>query len=193
SHLIDVVEDARSKGIRLASIHPMFGPDTELLSGQNLIICQAGSDEAEDRAFQLFSNTAANIFKIPIEQHDQCMTWVLNLPHLLNIIMVEMLRSSSMPYEMLCALGGTTFNKQMEVTAEVMTENPQLYFHIQSINQHNHELFSALSKTLEHISQYATSGEMNAFCDVMTDGLAYLHHPVDPQPATGTNTPTVDE
>jgi chorismate mutase/prephenate dehydrogenase len=39
----------KSHGCRVTSLHPMFGPDTELLSGRHVIFVEAGSAEARPR------------------------------------------------------------------------------------------------------------------------------------------------
>ena len=142
----------------------MFGPETDLLSGQNLVVCEAGCAEAEKVASDMFTGTAVNIVHIPIEKHDLYMTWVLNLPHLMNLIMGDLLFKSGVPHDMLSSLGGTTFNKQLSVTDEVMSENPDLYFHIQQINKHRDELRSAFIESLDNIHN---SDKKDSFVSIM--------------------------
>ena len=45
SPLIDGLKELRSVGCRVTSLHPMFGPDTRLLSGRHLIFCDAGDSQ----------------------------------------------------------------------------------------------------------------------------------------------------
>ncbi|MCB1845137.1 MAG: prephenate dehydrogenase/arogenate dehydrogenase family protein, partial [Halioglobus sp.] len=44
-------------GVTVASLHPMFGPDTDLLSGKHLIFVDAGSAEATRMAKEMFRST----------------------------------------------------------------------------------------------------------------------------------------
>lgn len=166
SHLLEHVKTGIENGIKIASIHPMFGPKTDLLSGQNLVICEAGCPEAEAVACELFANTAVNLVKVPIEKHDQYMTWVLNLPHLLNLVVGDLLFKSGVSHDMLSKLGGTTFNKQLSVTDEVMSENPDLYFHIQHINKHREELRDAL---IQSINAIHGSENRDSFVSIMNN------------------------
>src|SRR5689334_11825213 len=46
----------KSHGCRVTSVHPMFGPDTELLSGRHVIFVDVGSPEATAAARELFSS-----------------------------------------------------------------------------------------------------------------------------------------
>ncbi len=47
----------RSHGVKVTSVHPMFGPDTELLSGRHVIFVDLGVPEALARARELFAPT----------------------------------------------------------------------------------------------------------------------------------------
>jgi len=51
----------REAGVRVTSVHPMFGPDTELLSGRHVIFIDLGVAEALAEARGLFSSTMADL------------------------------------------------------------------------------------------------------------------------------------
>ena len=53
SPLIDGLKELRSAGCRVTSLHPMYGPDTRLLSGRHLIFCDAGDPQATADALSL--------------------------------------------------------------------------------------------------------------------------------------------
>jgi len=173
SHLVDVVNDGIAGGLQIACIHPMFGPDKDLLVGQNVIICRAGCQAAEQMAISLFSDTAANLAELPLDEHDRYMTWVLNLPHLISLAMGETLRGSGLPFERLTELGGTTFSEQMRVTEEVMSENPELYYNIQHINRHRTELYAALCNSVENIGRLSDTTDATGFIDLMQSWNKY--------------------
>src|SRR5437868_3851473 len=44
----------KSHGVRVTSVHPMFGPDTELLSGRHVVFVDLGHAEALQKARELF-------------------------------------------------------------------------------------------------------------------------------------------
>ena len=60
----DALQDA---GCRVTSIHPMFGPDTELLSGRHVIFIDLGTSEAVDDAQTLFASTMAERVVMSLE------------------------------------------------------------------------------------------------------------------------------
>jgi chorismate mutase / prephenate dehydrogenase len=173
SSIYDLAIDGIAQGVRLASIHPMFGPDKDLLAGQNVIICDAGCPDAEETACKLFSETAANLITLPLREHDRYMTWVLNLPHLINLIMGESLRHSGFSFHQLSAVGGTTFNKQMEVTTEVMAENAKLYHQIQHLNRHRPDLYQTLLASIEKLQAASDAPDSGEFADLMKAWESY--------------------
>ena len=54
----------KSHGCRVASVHPMFGPDTELLSGRHVIFIDLGHDEALAAVKELFTATMVTGLKV---------------------------------------------------------------------------------------------------------------------------------
>ncbi len=118
---------------RVASLHPLWGPDTRVLSGKNVLVLDCGHAAAADEAAALFAGTAARVHRVPLEQHDLFVAYTLGLPHALNLLLGEVLLGSGHSFEELRRLGGPTFLKQSAVAAEVAGENRELYRQIQAL------------------------------------------------------------
>ena len=86
SPILNSIQKANESGLNLVSIHPMFGPSTDFLSGKNIIICDhQKSDKAAEQVSQIFKETSANVLHLPIAEHDKYMSYVLGSSHLLNL------------------------------------------------------------------------------------------------------------
>src|SRR6185437_13486097 len=72
-------------GCRVTSLHPMFGPDTALLSGRHVIFIDLGVAEALREAQELFAPTMAERVVMSLDEHDRLIAYVLGLSHALNI------------------------------------------------------------------------------------------------------------
>ena len=120
-------------GVRVASVHPMFGPDTEMLSGRHVILVDIGVAQANRVARQLFASTMAELVEMSVHDHDRCIAYVLGLSHALNIAFFTALAGSGEPAARLARLSSTTFDRQLEVAEAVSHENPHLYFEIQRL------------------------------------------------------------
>jgi prephenate dehydrogenase len=124
----------KSHGCRVTSLHPMFGPDTELLSGRHVIFVEAGSSEATQAARELFASTMVEQVVMSLDEHDRLIAYVLGLSHALNIAFFTALAESGEAAPRLAKLSSTTFDSQLDVATRVAQESPELYFEIQSLN-----------------------------------------------------------
>jgi chorismate mutase/prephenate dehydrogenase len=164
----------RSHGCRVTSLHPMFGPDTELLSGRHVIFVEIGSPEATQAARELFSSTMAEQAVMSLDDHDRLIAYVLGLSHALNIAFFTALAESGEAAPKLAKLSSTTFDSQLDVASRVAQESPELYFEIQSLNDYGSESLEALSKAVERLRTAVISQDFTAFEALMRRGREYL-------------------
>ncbi len=71
----------KSHGCRVTSVHPMFGPDTDLLSSRHVIFVDLGHAEALERARDLFRPTMVEQVIMSLDEHDRLIAYVLGLSH----------------------------------------------------------------------------------------------------------------
>lgn len=126
-------------GCKVTSLHPMFGPDTELLSGRHLIFVDAGCPRATVEAKELFSETLVAQLDLALDDHDRLVAYVLGLSHALNVTFFDALQRSGTSASQLIKMSSTTFDAQLLVSAAVARDNPNLYFEIQRLNEYGAE------------------------------------------------------
>jgi chorismate mutase / prephenate dehydrogenase len=161
-------------GCRVTSVHPMFGPDTELLSGRHVIFIDLGNEEALAQAQELFAPTMAERVVMDLDEHDRLIAYVLGLSHALNIAFFTALADSGEAAPRLAKLSSTTFDSQLEVASRVAAESPELYFEIQSSNDYGNESLQALQKAVERLLAAVKTKNAQEFTALMTRGRAYL-------------------
>src|SRR5512139_1788923 len=164
----------RAAGGRVTSVHPMFGPDTELLSGRHVIFIDLGVPEATAAARALFEPTMATLVEMDLESHDRLIAYVLGLSHALNIAFFTALAESGEAAPRLATLSSTTFDAQLGVAAKVAAENPDLYFEIQTLNDYGTESLAALLYAVERLRSVVRANDLEGFRSLMTRGKAYL-------------------
>jgi len=174
SPLQDELRRLAAIGVKITSLHPMFGPDTQLLSGRHVLFMDVGAPEATKEARQLFSSTMAQQIEIKLEDHDRMIAYVLGLSHALNISFFTALANSGEILPQLANLSSTTFDAQLEVAAKVAKENPRLYFEIQSLNPHGLAPLKDLLKAVQEISDVVEQRDEEAFVELMERGRSYL-------------------
>ncbi len=174
SPLMDGLRELRSAGCRVTSLHPMFGPNTRLLSGRHLIICDVGDSDATAAAKELFASTMVEQLDMGLEDHDRLIAYVLGLSHALNIAFFTALAESGEAAPKLARLSSTTFDSQLLVSAAVAEDNPYLYFEIQNLNKFGLGPLDALCDAAARIRETVAAGDEEAFVDLMQKGREYL-------------------
>ncbi len=160
-------------GVKATSLHPMFGPDTELLSGRHLIVIDIGNAKASAEAEALFENSMVRRVHLDIESHDRAIAYVLGLSHALNIAFVMALEESGEAAPNLRNLSSTTFENQLKVSDAVVQDNPHLYYEIQRDNDYGTESLTALLLAVEKLRSVVRSGDEAAFIGLMDAGRRY--------------------
>lgn len=161
-------------GARVTSIHPMFGPDTELLSGRHVIFVDCGHSDATQDARELFGSTLAVQVEMDLESHDRLIAFVLGLSHATNIAFFTALVESGEKAPRLAELSSTTFDEQLRVARKVSFESAELYFEIQSLNDYGTESLSALLYAVEQLRSVVRAGDAAGFAALMSRGREYL-------------------
>src|SRR5471032_2550347 len=161
-------------GCRVTSLHPMFGPDTELLSGRHVIFIDLGCAEALQEAQDLFAPTMAERVVMGLDEHDRLIAYVLGLSHALNIAFFTALADSGEAATRLGRLSSTTFDSQLEVASRVAAESPDLYYEIQSLNDYGGESLEALQNAVQRLVATVKSKNATEFTAIMNRGRAYL-------------------
>jgi chorismate mutase/prephenate dehydrogenase len=164
----------RAAGANVTSVHPMFGPDTELLSGRHVIFVDVGVSQATAAARALFEPTMATLVEMDLESHDRLIAYVLGLSHALNIAFFTALADSGEAAPRLATLSSTTFDAQLGVASKVARENPDLYFEIQTLNDYGTESLAGLLYAVERVRSVIRARDRDGFRALMIRGMGYL-------------------
>jgi len=164
----------KSHGCKVTSVHPMFGPDTELLSGRHVLFVDLGHAAALVAARELFAHTMAEQVVMSLDDHDRLIAYVLGLSHALNIAFFTVLAESGEAAPKLARMSSTTFDAQLEVASRVAQDSPELYYEIQSLNDYGAESLEALSQAVERLRTAVLSQDHDTFVALMRRGRDYL-------------------
>jgi chorismate mutase/prephenate dehydrogenase len=164
----------RAAGVRATSIHPMFGPDTDLLTGRHVIFIDLGDAESLRMAQELFASTMAEQAVMSLDEHDRLIAYVLGLSHALNISFFTALANSGENAQRLASLSSTTYDAQIDIATRVSNESPELYFEIQHLNDYGQESLQALRVAVEQLCNSVTGNDAQAFKALMLKGREYL-------------------
>ncbi|HEX9138313.1 MAG TPA: bifunctional chorismate mutase/prephenate dehydrogenase [Steroidobacteraceae bacterium] len=160
-------------GVRVTSVHPMFGPDTALLSGRHVIFIDLKSGDALARARSLFAPTMAELVDMGLDEHDRLIAYVLGLSHAVNIAFFTALAESGEAAPRLVQLSSTTFDAQFDIASDVAEESPELYFEIQRLNDYGAASLDALARAVDTLRTAVAEGDQRRFSALMGRGHEY--------------------
>ncbi len=161
-------------GCKVVSIHPMSGPDIQLMSGKHVIFIDMGNEEAVNQVKQLFQPTMAERIDMKFEDHDRLIAYVLGLSHVVNIAFMTVLSESGEAADLLSQLSSTTFDAQLGIAGNVSSENPNLYYEIQKLNHYSPTTLNALSDAVQRIIQMIHQDNQAAFVNIMSQAKSYM-------------------
>lgn len=173
-HLKPALARAREAELSVTSVHPMFGPGARTLSDQVICVCDCGNNEATQKVEAFFSDTAATLVRLSLDEHDRIVSYVLALSHLTNLVFTKVLMESGKSFDELNRVGSTTFHSQMKTTLTVIQESPDLYYSIQRVNPYSRELCEAFKLSFEAITGWLGDGDREAFVEMMRAGRQWM-------------------
>ncbi len=168
THLGAVIGRLRSAGTRVVSFHPMFGPDVRMLEGRTVVVCTDAPRSDLEIVEGLFADTSARLVEMDPAEHDRRMGLVLGLTHLANLVFARALVHSGVGSPKLAEVAGVTFGRQIATTREVASENPALYYEIQSLNELTPETGRWLRQALDEWMEAVEQPDDDHFSALMT-------------------------
>jgi chorismate mutase/prephenate dehydrogenase len=162
-------------GCKVVSIHPMFGPDIKLLSNKHVIFIDLGDSDSVEKVKDLFHPTMVEQIDMQLEDHDRLIAYILGLSHIINIAFMSVLSESGEAAETLSKLSSTTFDAQLSIGKNVVSENPHLYFEIQKLNNYSKSTLNALGDAVQRIITVVNNNQEQAFVKIMGKAQDYIN------------------
>lgn len=162
--LVEPIRRLQAAGARVASIHPMFGPQAVLLRGADVVVCDTGDEAATGVVEALFAPTTAHLVRLPLEEHDRLMADLLSLAHATAIAFALALPAAEHPVR------STTFQALERLAAAVVRESPDVYYEIQAENPHSAAAVAKLRAALDRLAAVLGEGDRAAFGDLLAEG-----------------------
>lgn len=162
--LIEPIRALQRAGGRVASLHPMFGPSTVVLRGNDVVVCDTDDEEATLAAEELFRPTTARLIRIPLLHHDRFMADLLSLAHATAIVFALALPDTGPP------LQSPTFRTLEALATAVVRESPDVYFEIQADNPHSLSAVERLRAAVEELLSVVRARDRRDFHRLMEEG-----------------------
>jgi len=175
SPLTGVLERCRAEDLRVYALHPMFGPRKSYYETLTFVLAAQG-DLAEEKHWMgdFLAHPYTHLLAVPFLHHDRLMAWLLGLAHMTNILFGAALTRSGLDPAELHDCASTTFIRQATTARYVLSENPDLYLDIQSLNPHRAEVYAAAREALATLESLVESHDREGFRQTLNDARQML-------------------
>lgn len=165
----------------VASVHPMWGPSTRVLSDKFVLLCDCGHPAATAMARRLIEPTQATVIELSLSEHDAAMAFTQVLPQAIGLVFAEVLASSGYTHEELIERGGRSFAAQTTVAEQLVGNDPGLYRQIQADNEHADDIYDRMHAAITQLDD--DRHDPAAFADAMQRYSYYFdREPEDQHP-----------
>lgn len=130
SPIMSALSLVEKRGIRVLSIHPMFGPVASSLRKKNVVVVRTRKRKQDPRRVKDMLGTA-RIISVDPKVHDKQTAFTLALPHFLNMAFAMTISKRNVTE--IREFAGRTFNLQM-LLAETVASEPETTADIQIMN-----------------------------------------------------------
>lgn len=150
STVMPALRAVQRRGIRVASIHPMYGPLARGIRGRRIIAIRTGKDT---RGYKMMKHIlkGAHVFLTHQDIHDRHMALTLALPHFLNMAFATALSKRRNLAE-IRKFAGRTFDLQM-LLAEAIASEPETTADIQIMNKEFRTVLRDLQRDIQALAE----------------------------------------
>lgn len=174
SHLSDIMLSAAADGLKVTSVHPMFGPASPTPRGENVIICGCGSSEADSAARSLFERAGANVLDVPLDRHDRLIASVLGVPHISALLFGMTTIMSGSSFDELKAVQGPSFRRLCGLARGTSAESRRVYHDIQRLNPNTPTVTELMAAALNELTDAAVADDPSDFSRIMNEQRRYF-------------------
>jgi prephenate dehydrogenase len=111
-------------------LHPLFGPDTSTIEGENIVICHGRGNKWLPWLRAILEANGARIVEAAPEKHDNMMALIQGLTHLNTILMGLSLKEAGIDQAELNLFSTPAFRTKLSMIEKVFHQNPGLYSEI---------------------------------------------------------------
>ncbi len=161
-------------GLRVASVHPMFGPDFWPLSAGTIMISDCGNALAALQAKDLFRASGAALVDVSLDHHDELMACLLGLSHLSLLAFARSVGESPFDLGGLRRLAGSTFSRLSVAATGLLADPPELLRDIQALNPHTPKVHRWIRRALDDWRRAAGESDGREFAKMIDQARAFF-------------------
>ena len=166
----DIMENMLScTSAEVIGTHPLFGPFTGSIKGQNVIVCPGRGTNWLNWFEEILRAEEAVVTRMEPATHDRNMAVVQGLTHLLTICMGRTLQKMNMAPDQAMFYSTPVFRIKADLIGRLFSQDIELYANLIGKNRHVKEALETFMSAMEEGKESLLSGQEE-------DKIAYLEN-----------------
>jgi prephenate dehydrogenase len=175
-------EILKEKPINCLSLHPMFGPGIKNMRNYIMIVIKVGGtviyNDLVSDIVRLFKSVGLKIIETTPDVHDKKIASTLGLPHMINILFLNLLKRTGDPLNELTRFTGTTFLLQKVFAESIIQREMEMFGEIQMENSKFLEILNNLELLIKDYKAIIENKDKIKFCELFTQALEYSRNDI---------------
>ncbi|MHA1460170.1 MAG: prephenate dehydrogenase/arogenate dehydrogenase family protein [Promethearchaeota archaeon] len=163
--------------VNCISLHPMFGPGiSDMKNYVMMVIKVGGTDQYEEvikELLELFRSDGLVITESLPKIHDKRVALTLGVPHMFNILFLNLLKSTNEPLNELTRFTGTTFLLQKVFAESIIQREMEMFGEIQMENQEFLKILELFENLVHKYKRIIEDKNVIGFNEIFSQGLDY--------------------
>ena len=144
---------------QVTGTHPLFGPFTDSISGQNIIVCHGRGAKWLEWLEDEFTKKGAVVTHMDPLTHDRNMAVVQGLTHLLTICLGRTLQKLNMAPSDAVLYSTPVFRLKIDLLARLFAQDLDLYASLISQNTHVKDVVDTFLSAMDEANECLLSGQ----------------------------------
>ncbi len=159
---------------QVVGTHPLFGPFTDSIKGQNIIVCPGrGTGWLKWLEDELRGKEAVVTRMDPVT-HDRNMAVVQGLTHLLTVCTARTLQKINMPPAEAMSCSTPVFRLKINLIGRLFSQDPSLYASLIGANRHVEDVLATFMSAVDEAKESLLSGQEGGGVAFLNDIRGFL-------------------
>jgi prephenate dehydrogenase len=163
--------------VNCISFHPMFGPGISDMKNYVMMVVKVGGTEQYEviinELLELFRSDGLIVTETLPEIHDKRVALTLGVPHMFNILFLNLLKRTNEPLNELTRFTGTTFLLQKVFAESIIQREMEMFGEIQMENQEFIKILEIFENLLHKYKKIIEDKNVIGFNEIFSQGLNY--------------------
>ncbi|MDR0900150.1 MAG: prephenate dehydrogenase, partial [Methanobrevibacter sp.] len=162
----ELMEKLVPEGVEVIPTHPVFGPRTNNLNGQVIVLTPRKKGKWYPKVMNFLKNHKMRIIESTPEEHDEMMAVVQVLTHFSYISTASAIKKLGINIKDTRNFASPIYNLMVDMISRIVSQNPFLTYSIQLENENGEKVRQIFADSVEELKTVLTDKDEEKFVEI---------------------------